>query len=76
MPRYALAGIAASVVGKVCMDMTMLDVSAIEGVKTGDSVEVFGPGLPLETLAHQCHTIIYEIITGISQRVKRVYVSE
>jgi len=66
----------ATVLGKVCMDMTMLDVTHIEGAAVGDAVEVFGHNLPLEVLAQQCGTIIYEIITGIGQRVKRVYLSE
>lgn len=63
----------APVVGNVCMDMCMLDVSHIAGVAEGDEVTVFGKNLPLEELAHQAGTIPYEIMTGISQRVKRVY---
>ncbi|TAD92405.1 MAG: alanine racemase [Bacteroidetes bacterium] len=66
----------AAVVGRVCMDMTMIDVTHVPNVAVGDAVEVFGPNLPLEVVAQQCGTIIYEIITGIGQRVKRVYHSE
>jgi alanine racemase len=63
----------APVVGTVCMDMTMIDVTDIPGVKEGDDVIVFGTLLPLQELASRAGTIPYEIMTGISQRVKRVY---
>lgn len=66
----------APVIGNVCMDMTMLDVTGIEGVQAGDIVEVFGQSLPVEVLAKECRTIPYEIMTSISQRVKRVYLQE
>lgn len=65
-------GFQAPVLGNVCMDMTMVDVSDIP-CKEGDTVEVFGKNLPIETLARQAGTIPYEIITGISSRVNRVY---
>jgi alanine racemase len=64
------------VVGRVCMDMTMLDVTGVAGVEAGDRVEVFGPQIPVDELARLCQTIPYEIMTGISQRVKRVLVDE
>ncbi len=64
------------VIGNVCMDMTMLDVSAIPHAKEGDEVIVFGEGLPVEQIAQWLHTIPYEIMTGISSRVKRVYFQE
>jgi len=60
------------VIGNVCMDMTMLDVTDT-GAKEGDEVIVFGEGLPVSLLAKWAQTIPYEILTGISQRVKRVY---
>ena len=63
------------VAGKVCMDMTMLDVTGVN-CKEGDSVLVFGNGLPVTEVANLCHTIPYEILTGISQRVKRIYFEE
>lgn len=63
----------APVVGTVCMDMTMIDVTEIPGVKEGDEVIVFGAQLSLQQLASWAGTIPYEIMTGISQRVKRVY---
>ena len=64
------------VVGNVCMDMTMLDVTDLPEVLPGDRVEVFGPHIPVKELAALCNTIPYEILTGISQRVKRILVEE
>jgi len=66
----------ARVIGTVCMDMVMIDVTHIKNVKEGDDVIIFGNGLPVEELAQAIGTIPYEIMTGISQRVKRVYWSE
>ncbi len=65
----------APVIGNVCMDMTMLDITNI-GAEEGDEVIVFGDDLPVTTLATASQTIAYEILTGISQRVKRVYYEE
>ncbi|MES2848354.1 MAG: bifunctional UDP-N-acetylmuramoyl-tripeptide:D-alanyl-D-alanine ligase/alanine racemase [Bacteroidota bacterium] len=65
----------APVTGNVCMDMTMLDVTGID-VNEGDDVIVFGEQLPVSQLAKWSGTIAYEILTGISQRVKRVYFEE
>ncbi|HSK14476.1 MAG TPA: alanine racemase, partial [Phnomibacter sp.] len=64
----------APVAGNVCMDMTMLDVTAIEGVRPGDRVEVFGTHITAEDLAKKCKTIPYEILTGISRRVQRILI--
>ncbi len=66
----------APVVGTVCMDMTMIDVTGVPGVQEGDEVIVFGPEVPVQQVAEWCGTIAYEIMTGISQRVKRVYYQE
>jgi alanine racemase len=57
------------------MDMLMLDVTGIHA-KPGDEVEFFGPNISISTVAEKAGTIPYEILTGISQRVKRVYVQE
>lgn len=64
------------VIGNVCMDMTMIDVTDVDGVQEGDEVEIFGYNLPVEKVAEWCKTIPYEILTGISQRVKRVYIQD
>lgn len=66
----------APVIGNVCMDMTMIDITGIKDVREGDEVIVFGPGLPVQQLAKWIHTIPYEILTSISQRVKRIYFDE
>ncbi len=63
------------VVGRVCMDMIMVDVTDGE-VKVGDSVEIFGPTISIYELAEKMQTIPYEVLTGIGQRVKRVYFME
>jgi len=65
----------APVVGNVCMDMTMVDVTDVN-CKVGDSVELFGTHRPIAQLANECATIPYEILTSISGRVKRVYWKE
>lgn len=69
-------GKAAKLVGVVCMDMCMVDVTHIPEAQEGDEVIVFGTELPVTQLAQWSDTISYEIMTGISQRVKRVYVNE
>ncbi len=66
----------APVIGNVCMDMAMIDITDIENVNEGDEVEIFGKHLPIQQIATWCNTIAYEIMTTISQRVKRVYVEE
>ena len=57
------------------MDMIMLDITGVD-VKEGDQVIVFGEDLPVSDVAKWSQTIAYEILTGISQRVKRVYFEE
>lgn len=65
----------ARVVGNVCMDMCMLDVTGLD-VKEGDEVTVFGDSPDIVDLARQIDTIPYEILTNVSERVKRVYLTE
>jgi alanine racemase len=71
-----LKGKSAPVIGSVCMDMTMIDVTDIENVNEGDEVIIFGKELPVQQLAEWAGTIPYEIMTTVSQRVKRVYYEE
>ncbi len=66
----------APTVGNVCMDMTMIDVTEIPEAREGDEVVVFGEGPPVQDLAAALQTIPYEVFTGISERVKRVYWQE
>lgn len=65
----------APVVGRVCMDMTMIDITGI-AANEEDEVIVFGEELPVTQLAQWAQTIPYEILTNISQRVKRLYFEE
>ncbi|BFG70554.1 bifunctional UDP-N-acetylmuramoyl-tripeptide:D-alanyl-D-alanine ligase/alanine racemase [Sediminibacterium sp. KACHI17] len=74
--QVIVRGQRAPVIGNVCMDMTMIDVTQIPGVMEGDEVEIFGKQLPIQELAKAAGTIPYEIMTSVSQRVKRVYVEE
>ena len=62
----------ASYVGNICMDVCMIDVTDIP-CQEGDKVEIFGPQLPVTQLAQWLDTIPYEVMTGISTRVRRVY---
>ena len=62
----------AEYVGNICMDVALIDVTDIP-CKEGDQVEIFGENLPVTVLSDVLETIPYEVLTGISNRVKRVY---
>jgi alanine racemase len=62
-------------VGRVCMDMIMVDVTKLH-VKEGDRVEIIGKKQPIEKFAELMGTIPYEVMTGISKRVHRIYLEE
>ncbi len=66
----------APIVGNICMDLTMIDITDIDGVKEGDSVEIFGKAQSVVELAEKAETIPYEILTSISHRVKKVFFKE
>lgn len=66
----------APIIGNVCMDMCMVDLTEIENVSVGDDVEVFGKNITVSEVAKQAGTISYEILTSISMRVKRVFFME
>jgi alanine racemase len=57
------------------MDMTMVNVSGLS-VQAGDEVEIFGKNIGIEEMAAWCGTISYEILTGISHRVKRIFIKQ
>ena len=59
-------------VGNICMDVAMVDVTGID-CREGDTVEIFGEHLPVTVLSDTLDTIPYEVLTGISNRVKKVY---
>ena len=71
-----LAGKRAKVMGHVCMDMTMIDITDVPEARIGMEVEIFGRNISIAELARKSGTITYEIMTGISGRVKRVYIEE
>ncbi len=75
-PRYARSGTPVLVngqrvplVGRVSMDMITIDLSLIKDVKVGDSVTLWGQGLPVEEIAKHSETIPYTLLCGITQRV-------
>ncbi|MBD5322563.1 MAG: bifunctional UDP-N-acetylmuramoyl-tripeptide:D-alanyl-D-alanine ligase/alanine racemase [Bacteroides sp.] len=73
---FNVRGVLCPTVGTICMDAFMLDVTDVPDVSTGDSVEIFGDTIPVDTIAKILDTIPYEVLTSISQRVKRVYYRE
>jgi len=71
--RVWLRGGYARVVGRICMDMCMVDVTDLPGVAAGDEVEVYGPHVPIEEAAALAGTIQYELLCAVAARVPRVY---
>ncbi len=69
-------GLLAPIVGDICMDMTMIDITDIASVQEGDAVQVFGKNLAITQVAKWAGTIPYEILTSIGQRVKRIYIAD
>ena len=65
----------APIIGNICMDLTMIDVTGID-CQEDDTAILFDDSHPIEIIAEACDTIPYEIMTRISQRVKRIYVKE
>ena len=70
--RVSIGGQEAPILGRVCMDLCMADVTGLS-VRPGDRAEVFGQTLPAEELAALAGTIQYEILCGVSRRAPRVY---
>ena len=73
--RMLVNGTVVPTIGNICMDMCMLDITGVNAAE-GDEVIVFNEQIKVEELAQQTGTIPYEILTGISERVKRVYYYE
>lgn len=73
--RFAVEidGKPAPIVGRICMDMCMVDVTDLPEVKAGDVATVFGADKPLEVAADQVGTIQYELLCAVSPRVPRIY---
>ncbi len=73
--KVYINGQLAPIVGNICMDMCMLDVTDVD-CQEGDRVEIFGENQSVSVLSNAIGTIEYELFTGISQRVKRIYIQE
>ena len=72
---FTVHGVPCKIVGRVCMDSCLIDVTQVSHVKLGDEAVLFGDGgQDALSLASQCHTIPYEILTGVGERVQRVYI--
>lgn len=76
-PRHAAAGtpvlvngVRAPLIGRVCMDMVTVDLRGVPDARVGDPVVLWGKGLPVEEVAQHSSTIAYELLCGITQRVK------
>ena len=72
---FYVNGKAAPIIGNICMDMCMIDLTGID-CKEDDTAILFNEDYPVERIAEACDTIPYEILTSISQRVKRIYYQE
>lgn len=70
-----IAGRKAPIVGSICMDMLMVDVTDIK-CEEGDTAIIFGKDLPVTLIAETINTIPYEILTNVAQRVKRIFYEE
>lgn len=70
---FVVNGTMCPTIGNICMDQCMIDVTDAPDVAVGDSVEIFGPSAPVERLADTLGTISYEVLTGVSPRVRRRY---
>lgn len=66
----------APIVGNVCMDMMMVDITHISGIKEGDAVTIFNTKPSIKDFAKYCQTIAYEVLTSIAPRVKRIYIKD
>lgn len=63
-------------IGRVTMDQIMADVSDTQGLKVGDEVELIGKHIPIAEIAQKADTIVWDILTGIGPRVRRLYLFE
>ena len=72
--RVFVNGYYAQVIGNICMDQFMIDVTHIENIKEGDIVTILGDGITAEELASLQNTINYEIVCTIGKRIPRVYI--
>lgn len=72
--RVIVNGHTANILGRICMDQFLIDISDIKDVKIGDTVTLFGEDITATDIAEECDTINYEIVCGISKRVPRIVI--
>ena len=70
-----LKGKKAKICGNISMDLTCIDLTRIKNVKVNDWVEVFGDNIPIENFANSCATITYDILSGLGNRIERIYLN-
>lgn len=73
---FGVKGQYAPIVGKICMDTTIIDITDIENVRLDDEVIIFNEDLPVERMAMAANTIPYEILCGISPRITKRYIRD
>ena len=73
---FRIGGAMAPTIGNICMDMCMIDITEVDGVSTGDRVEVFGDHVDIRDVAAAAGTIPLEILSKLSKRLNKVYVEE
>ena len=74
-PDVEIGGVRCPIVGRVCMDMCMVDVTDLPDVKAGDVAVLYGPGLT-EKAAKLSGTIVYELVCDVTPRVPRIYLEK
>ena len=72
-PEVFVRGQRVPLLGRVTMDQVMADLSGCPDCRPGDEVELFGPNIPVQEVAQKAGTIPWELFTGITPRVKRIY---
>ena len=74
---YVLIGdVKCPIIGRICMDMAMIDISGVPDAKVGDAVTIWGKDLSCDEQAKNASTISYELLCAVAPRVKRVYINE
>lgn len=71
--KVLVNGVLCPITGKICMDMSMIDITDVENVKVGDVVTIWGKDLKCDIQAYSANTISYELVCGITPRVTKVY---
>ena len=76
--RYAvkIEGQEALIIGNICMDLIMVDITDLKGISMGSMVTIFGENHPIETLAKRANTIPYEVLSNMSPRLRRIFIQE